>query len=264
MLKKIINLTRIKDWVHILGLPILGFVSVSNEINAIVLLIVVIMSSLLLAFAYSYDISFDILRYRKVRSYPTFKTSLFLSLLFLLLSFFLSITVSYYMLILVVLFSIVVLIYLTPSIDLKSMPYIGTFLNATGFSILFLIGGSLSEITLEIIYVWTLVLITMIPFQIVHEIQDMREDRRNKVITTAVKLGKEKTRKLVYVSLFVLLLWPVMLYYLGYTIYISLATFIFCSSAAILLYTKKNIRKIHFRYIAFIYGFMLLLIFLMK
>ena len=215
MLEKIINLMRIKNWFHILGVPFLGYFFVSASYHFIGILLLFLIAFFLLSFCYSYDVCFDTLNKKKSKNskYPAFRKSLMLSKVFLLIAVFVSIIVSIFTFFLVVVEFILVFVYYREPFRLKKMPFVVTIINATYYSILFLIGASLKGFDPAFIYPTVLIFIATIPLRLFHEITDYKDDLKNKIFTTAIKLGVEKTNFFIYLVFCLLSSWSILMVY---------------------------------------------------
>lgn len=189
----IVKIYRIKDWLHYIGFFILGYSLYYSNINFLFIL-QIIEVSLLLSYAYSLNQFFDKKMKRKYIIFPL--VPLFLALF--PLAFFGSIKN-----ILIISFIILVTLYSVPKIRLKSFPIICSFSNNIGFSIFFLLGVSpnlTSTLTLKFFF---LLFFLQSSAQFIHEMVHMKKDKRESITTTAILLGKNRTKKLY--SLFLVL-----------------------------------------------------------
>ncbi len=87
---------------------------------------------------------------------------------------------------------------------LKSYPIVCTLLNSIHFELMYLLGIFTISSSISPIGIWLgLVLFSFqTSAQLIHELTDYNEDRENKIKTTAIWLGKEKTIKLSIFFLF--------------------------------------------------------------
>lgn len=174
---------RIYNWWYFLGLPILGSLVTGNypDIKDIVI------SALLLAFAYSWNDYFDYKKYQN--------GSILIPLLPLCVAIFLTFTLGQNKLFATCLFLIIAGSYSMPPFRLKKYPFISTLCNTIGFSLLFLIGTT--KITMKIVpsYFYLLFLLTIA--QLLHELAHLPEDENQNIITTAIFIKEEKTNLLI-------------------------------------------------------------------
>jgi 4-hydroxybenzoate polyprenyltransferase len=187
--KELIRVYRVNNWYYYLGFILIGFSLVSSiNWNLILLLF---WGAGILAYAYSLndfcDFSFQSRKlyflYPLILSFPILH---FLTLTQVLLSF---------------IFLLVVTTYSVPPLRFKSRPFISSFCNAFGFSILFLMGYSISFPDMRALAFFVLFLFFNFVAQFIHEILHLKEDKKNGDITTAVFLGTRRVKKLIYICL---------------------------------------------------------------
>jgi hypothetical protein len=231
LLINIPQIYRIKDWRHFLGLTFLGYLCDKPFCSSYYLLIKIVISGLLLAFAFSWNEFFDRKFSKKRVFFPL--TPLFL---ILLLVKFLNPATK----ILTLLFFLVALLYSLPPIRLKSYPFIGTFCNAFGFSLLFLIGVDNFENQIVLpLYLGLFSLLCVA--QLIHELTHAPQDKSERILTTTLFLGEKKTK--------ILLLSFLVLAFLSFCKFSFLiAGFLLLSASHItVLLTKKEINYSHLR-----------------
>lgn len=78
-------------------------------------------------------------------------------------------------------------------VRLKKIPVVGTLMNLTIFVPLCFLGGDWSQLTGSFFHLTILFSLLLVQNQLIHEVEDYREDRAQKIITTAVKLGRART-----------------------------------------------------------------------
>jgi len=200
-LSKIIKTYRIPDWYYYIGLTFLGFFlrnNLSPEIFKYGLV-----SAFLLAYAYSANEYFDGFQRRKFFVIP-FLLTLFLLQLFNTLQIALCLVML-----------VIPVVYSSKFLRLKSKPFISSFLNGFGFTFLFLLGYF--QIPLldfsGLVFSCLIFSIEMIA-QFIHEVVHFREDKKMKVITTAMYFGLMRIKYFCYLFLFIVLLSSFVLYYL--------------------------------------------------
>lgn len=251
-LSDLIKIYRIKNWLHYIGFFVLGYTLYQPTINFSFLL-QMIEISFMLCYAYSLNQFFDKKMEKRYRIFPLIP--LFLALVFLV---FFDMTKK----ILVTLFIILVALYSTPKIRLKSFPIICSFSNNIGFSLLFLLGVPDNLTNVLTIKFFFLLFFLQSAAQFVHEIAHMREDKRESITTTAILLGENRTKKIY--SIFLILASVVSLTFISNTISFLLLTVptLLFSSYFIILIDKIEISKLRKKYR--IYGILTGFVFLLN
>ena len=120
MIFKIEKAYRVKDWIHFLGFTILGFFYYTQPLEKLPILL--LNSSLLLAYAYSFNNYVDLKQKRLI--VPIIPLIMHLLIIPFLQT---------YTLVLSLFFIITATTYSMPILKLKSIPIIGTLLNPIGF-----------------------------------------------------------------------------------------------------------------------------------
>ena len=241
---------RIKDWLHILGLAVLG-VSFYSSHNLFMqkLLISLIISSLYLAHGFSLNNCFDLLIDQHVgkKFFPSEQTFqkrfLAISFALFLINCVIAYIISSLLLYLITCGSIAVLIYSAPPLRLKRITFLNIFLNSFGFSIIFLIGfvSASNSVTPSALMMTILFALIFIPLQIVHQISHSEADKRENILTIYNRYGFKTTVYLFNLSLVLLLLWSLLIGALDNKyLFISYLTLPFCLS---LFYFMKRIKK---------------------
>lgn len=240
-----IKVYRLKDWWYFLGLIVLGFFF-NRSPSFFYFLTKILISGLLLAFAFSWNEFFD-------KKFPRKKIIFPLIPLFLIL-FSLNI-LNQKNKILTFLFLLVALLYSLPPIRLKSYPFIGTFCNAFGFSLLFLIGANNFKNNL----IWPIyfgLFSLLFVAQLIHELEHALQDKSARILTTAIFLGERRTKFLI---IFFLLLGDTS--FLRFSLFVTIISLIYSLYIIILLIKNINyssLRKIY-RYTGLAFGIILLL-----
>jgi 4-hydroxybenzoate polyprenyltransferase len=181
--KKFVEVYRVKHWYYYLGFILLGF-SLVSPFN-LGLLTLLFLGAFLLAYAYSFN---DFCDERK-KPYFIFP----LALTILMLPF-----LNFSQLILALLFLFIVTVYSGRPLRLKAKPFLSSLCNGIGFSILFLLGYSVKTLDSVALLFFLLFFSFNMIAQFVHEVVDLSEDKKNKIITTAVFLGEQNIKKLCY------------------------------------------------------------------
>jgi len=219
---RILNIFRVKDWIHYLGYTLIGS-ALAKNFNIVNLIV----TSFLLAYAYSFNDYYDKKQKKKYFLIP-------LIFYFILLPFLptFSILVSLF-------FFILFTAYSHPKIWLEGQPYISTFSNSIGFTLLLLL--PFQRATDVFAYFPFLILIFLLntAAQLLHEIVDYKEDKKINKITTTVKFGIRTSLTLFKLCLIVTLLLAILL--LRKSPLISLSTIFF---SLLFLKIKKVNRKI--------------------
>lgn len=259
MIVKNLNYFRVKDWIHILGIPILGFVHNLNfNLLSMEFVSVLILSSLGLAFAYSFDTAYDKFKAR-IKLLPSL-TVLAAALIY-------SSLLSATTFILTVIESLIILAYVLPPFRVKSVPLLVTISNAAAFSLLFLIGYSiLSDLNTNVMYLAGFIALASFPAQLIHEIADVRKDKRLDVITTPIRFGIEFTRNLILISLLALAIWSFFLYAKGFSLSFPIISSGFSLSFYLILRFADNAVKsrLYVRYLSIAMGLLLMTVFLFR
>ena len=268
-INKILVFFRIKDWIHVLGLVVLGFVCGSGwniEFGAFILSLLI--GSLHLAYGYSLNDCFDIninYKFLKGKDLFPFKKAIILSLSALMINCLVCLLFFTKGLILVGLGAVLGWIYSAPPTRLKNVPVLGLFCNSMAFSVLFLMGYCVNKNFDTTSLAWTFfIFFLFLPIQLIHELNDMEEDKLKKISTTACRYGIKITLNLILFSFLILIGWALFLnYLLGTSIYLFFITIIF----SILMFwslLKRSINnrthiktfklKLHARYLIILYG----------
>jgi 4-hydroxybenzoate polyprenyltransferase len=178
ILNDFIKIYRINNWFYYLGFVLLG----ANFQRAFSFPIVeLIISTFSLAYIFSINDYFDKNLKQKYFILPLF----FLIPLFPIL--------NNLQKIILLIFSFLFTLYSTKPPRLKSIPIIGTLLNGIGFSLLFLFGYWYIPINFPLLF-FLLLIVLNCTAQLIHEIVDLKEDRKNKIRTTAILLGVRLTK----------------------------------------------------------------------
>jgi 4-hydroxybenzoate polyprenyltransferase len=233
-----LDLFRVRDWVHVLGLPLLGFLYArmkDPQMTWFYLPLCIIISVLYLAHGYSLNETYDTLKKHKgiyqgffQEKGISFKRALALSFAPLLINLVLSWLVSPGMFLLIIAGAILSYVYSAPPSRFKEIAFADLVINALGFSILFLIGTGLGEgIFPGSFYLAFLFFIVFIPLQLIHELEHVQEDRAANVKTTVVRCGEKISGNLILSSLILLTLWSFLLYLGEMPFLIFILTFAF-------------------------------------
>lgn len=179
---------RIKDWLHFLGLPLLGcFLDSSISEN---FLLGLTLAFFLLAFAYALNEYFDCQLDKSNQKYLFIP---FLSLI--LLNYFGDSSQRIASLI----FLLIAIFYSWPRIGLKKIPFLGTLSNAVAFPLLIFLGKP--AINQRTIAIYFLFFVLMLVAQLIHELAHQQEDSKRKILTTALCIGEERTKRAIQLSL---------------------------------------------------------------
>jgi len=253
---------RIKDWIYIIGLSLLGFVYGIKQFELFSLLILGIISSLYLAHGYTLNNCFDVLRLKKTPSI-SFRKGLVISYSLFVISCIIAFFYSKEILFLIVIGSIVGFLYVGPPFRLKRILAANFILNSLGFAILFMIGFLLNKTLATDMWLLAFyVFLAIIPAQIIHLISHRREER-------IWRCGQKFSLCCFNLSLIVFTIWSfVIVYWFEITYVLFLVTLIF---SIIQFYTVKigikrkvDFKKIRLklRIVNIIFGIGILCIFL--
>lgn len=190
------DFARVKDWLHVLGIPVLGYIiDAGVEIDYFYFFIMLLASAFVLTFAYSFNEYFD----RKMKK----PSNLFFSVLSLAVSLIMAISLSTETFLLVMFLGILVFAYAHPVIRLKRYPVVGTLINPVGYSTLFLVGAFSygGAHTNAMLFLPNMFLVEL-AFQLIHEMTHVNEDRKMGLETTAMRTGRKRTFVMFYFILF--------------------------------------------------------------
>ncbi len=262
------------DWLHFLGVPFLGYL-ISTKKRMIFsisdFIVVMLLSSLYLAYGYLLNDSFDV--YKKIKE-TTSKFKKMISLSYIILLF--NICVALYFrkeaVIIILAGAMLSFVYSAPPLLLKAKPFIGTLLNAIGFGLLFLIGYPVSKYSFDIpAYFFMFFFLVMIPIQLIHEVSHFSEDASKGTFTTTCLLKQSNTLYLIILSLIIFLLWSILLIYkTGYPVLLAVITFVFITIVTVYLifkYKSKNLLdnpkiKSNIKLLSIAYGILITFIFI--
>lgn len=194
-----ISILRIKDWAHLLGLTILGYIYASGgSIDFIPLSQGILIGALYLAYGYSLNEYFD--------RYTT--NPLFLPGIALLFAILLAYSLHWQTALIVIFGAIAGFIYSARPFRAKEKRLWGLFCNAFCFAPLFLIGYStIKNLDLEAILMAVFIWLIFLPIDLIHQLNDYSQDKEDKIKTCAVSLGIKKTIFLAVMALLFTLLW---------------------------------------------------------
>ncbi|MDI6826390.1 MAG: UbiA prenyltransferase family protein [Candidatus Aenigmarchaeota archaeon] len=231
---KINEVYKVKAWYYYLGFILLGFFM--NYSFSLTLLILLLAGSFMLAYAYSFNDFWD----KRKKAY--FVLPLVLSILIIP---FLNQT----QILLALIFLFIVTIYSAKPIRLKAKPFLSSFCNGIGFSVLFLLGYSVKSLDFRGFIFFLLFFCFNMVAQFIHEIVDLKEDRKNRIITTAVFLGEDKIKTTCYTFLLIAFLLSFYLFYLEFVGFIFvLATLFFVLFFTYKIHKKKIDRRLRKEY----------------
>lgn len=242
MLKEYRRLYRIKDWLHFLALPVLGYTYVSKRWDALHLILLMVAAAFYLAYGYSLNEVFDKKKNKtELDGYTLhFHQGFALSLGALILGivpllFFSPFNRREILLV----FSIGALsgyLYSAYPFRLKSKPFLGLIFNSLCFAPLFLLGvASITQIDFFSLLVFGYIFASIIPIQIIHEIAHFFFDKKEGIKNTVCVFGLELSKKFLSVSCTLLLIYSLLLrYFLHLNVLFFLFTLFFCVSLYII------------------------------
>lgn len=210
---------RIKDWLHVLGLTILGIGYYKpSSLLSLQALMGLIIASLYLAHGYSLNTCID----ATIEPYWNkmfgnldknfFKKILLFSYALFFINCIISLLYSKVILYFVVIGSISCLIYSFPPLRLKRYLLLSHLLNSSGFSILFIIGFlSLSKtVTVNSIIMSIFFAFLFIPLQIIHQLSHYTEEEK-KGSMSHLKSFKNNIWRLFTISLALIIFWSLLM-----------------------------------------------------
>lgn len=280
-IKQSFLLFRIVDWLHVLGIPLLGLAYASDKgFSFRLILFSIIVSSLYLAHGYAINEIFDTFnpgdRLKKntlLKDKPHFTHGLFVAFIPFLVNLLAASLLSVQTVTIVIVGMLLSYLYSGYPMRLKEKPIIELFCNAAGFSLLFLIGYSaVKPLTVDAIEMGILFLILFVPLQLIHELAHFENDKEHKVHTTVTKYGIKKSAYFIIYSLLVLAIWsmsiclqarlPFYLFLFSAIYSIALIIKVYSCFRDINISLIRNKLRIYARYLTILYGAGIMLILL--
>lgn len=270
----LVNFLRIRDWWYLNGLFLLGYVYSGGRLDLTKdLFLGLLISSFYLAHGYSMNEYFDRMNARPRNTqekHRVFYLNLFMGTF--LLNVFLSWHTSTAAGIIVILGGILSWVYSAPPLYLKRMAWGRLFLNALGFSLLFLLGAVFSRgWGLEEILLSLNIFLIFIPAELFHNLNDMAMDKSDGILTFPLKYGIDAALNAVTTSVFILVLYTFLFSLTGsISPFMALLNGVFSVAFVLLGKSCRNFGreiprfvgvKSHARLILAIYGMSLLIIF---
>lgn len=258
-----LEIYRFQDWWYLLGLPILGYFSVTKEINLSGLIPLVVIASFYLAYGYSLnefsDRKKDILENKSAVFFKelSFPIGAFIVGALLLFLFAFNRREAW-------------LVYLTGGIAgylysaaplrFKGRPFLGLIFNALCFAPLFLLGASFVRGIDAFAFLFSLfIFIFFIPIQIIHEIAHYEFDKADNIKTTVCFLGLQRSKVMLMASSAITLLYLLLIsrVYRLYPFFAMTGIFLFCINIMAIGFIdrgwRENLKKIT-RVLSLIYG----------
>lgn len=280
MLRKCINFFRLLEWIHLLGLAVLGYTYASRiSIFSALFLLSLFTSVLYLAHGYSFNVCFDnrfgdIVVVSKNNSIA-FKKAILISYFVFIINIILSSSYSLQVTLLVTLGGFLSFLYSFSHIRFKKIPFLGLFCNSLGFTFLFLIGyAAVKNLDLEAFLMAVFIFILFLPIDLAHQLNDMEEDLGKSFKTTAIACGIKKTLNLITLSLVILNIWILAIcFHQKKSYYFFSLTLLFTVSFFLFLFRRFSMYgydiskykiKLNLRYLTIIYGLGLFIIFYFK
>jgi len=225
---------RIRNWFYYLGYFVLGFALFYREFkvfNLFYFLPSFFASGFALAYAYSFNTVIDKKLKSKCFVYPL------VGCLFLL--FFLPITSFIYLTV----FLIITTLYSLPGVRLKGIPFVSLFVNAIGFNLIFMTGYFSYFFTDLFFLFFTLLFVLNLVAQLIHEIHHFSDDKKQKIKTTAVFLGRKTCYIMIRIFLTFLIFFSLLITFQYKFILMGVSTLAF-SFYFLVRITKKEISEI--------------------
>jgi len=195
-MKKMFIFYRVDEWFYFLSFAFWGYiVNIPAIININILRLggVITVSALYLAHGYALNDLFDS-DYRSKVSF-SFKKALYLSWLPLLAAIILAVIMNNVLLVYFILAgSVASYLYSGGPFRMKNIPIVELLLNAVCFVVIFLFGtASSGKMHYHTTVIAVQIFILLLIYQLVHEIEDSEEDRRNNIHNTLHYLGFSNT-----------------------------------------------------------------------
>ncbi len=255
-INKIIEFYRIKDWLHMLGLILLGFAySLPAEVNFRALLAALLAGGLYLAHGYSLNDIFDKETKVDIGHRQALRLSLLSVVLCLLVASFISLKALY----IAIFGHLCGMFYSASPFRFKNRLFWDLIFNALSLASLFLLGtmAAKGDISRQGLMMFFLFFVYFMPIQLIHQIQDYLRDKESGQKNTVQILGIKKATHLIFMFLAFYIILSFVLWELqAFRIYPLLLN---SSFALVLIFyigynrTGANL-KLATRYISIIYG----------
>ncbi len=261
--RKIIIFYLIKDWIHMLGLILLGYAYSKTPIDIFKLITALAIGALYLAHGYSLNDIFD----NQIKIKASRRVALVFSLIALILCLIISSIISFWVLCLVIFGHLNGMLYSTSFLRLKNRLLWDLISNSLSLSPLFLLGYMINhKLTTASVAVFLLFFLYFLPAQLIHQIQDYPSDTINKQKNTFVLLGIKKTISLIYISLSLYIYLTALLWKTG-SLNASSSMLSIAFAFTLFIFSKHYLRgknpngmvqsknlKLNLRYLSIIYG----------
>lgn len=204
---------RILDWIHFLGLTVLGYVYASRmTIFSNAFWISIIVASLYLAHGYSVNKCFDNRIDNNVeicgKYFIPFKKAILLSYFVFIANLIFAFVYFFQLMPLVIFGSLISFLYSAYPFRFKKVPFLGLICNSLCFTPLFVIGYIvIRALDLKGLLMAIFIFILLLPIDLIHQLNDADEDRVKNFRTTAIICGAKRTIGLIIISLFLLNNW---------------------------------------------------------
>ncbi len=274
IIKRIIDVIlfyRVKDWPHLLGITLLGFVYNNTFINFYDLATAIIIGSSYLAHGYSLNDIYD----NQVKIKINSKTAIVLSLIALIFCLIISSFVSITLLFIVSFGHLCGMLYSIYPFRFKNKLFLDLVFNSLSLAPLFLIGyfSAQKNITTGSLLIFMLFSIYFVIIQLVHEMQDLKIDIQYHQKNTLRLIGIQKTKQIIFLASFTYIVTSIVFFKLN-VFRITPATLSIVFAIMVISYIhQKNITqnklennksgnlKLEMRYLSIIYGISLLISF---
>lgn len=243
MVSKIVKVTRIKEWFHFLGVPILGYIFKSSQVYwmDIILIIIVGVATLSYGFIINYWANIND-NYRPsswliVSSLSLIPTAILVLILY---------PQAYIFWFLTVLF---LFLYSFPPFALKRFPVIVTLINSISLALFFLFGLTIKgELTFPGLIFSLFLGLNLVPLQLIHEWKHKEEDLKNGCISTAALLSPQKIKGILITLYTLILIFSFYLYrFIEINFFRELSLIFVISSLILLIYFNKNKKVVESR-----------------
>lgn len=239
---------RVLDWIHFLGLTVLGYAYACRmTIFSNAFWMSIIVASLYLAHGYSINECFDN-RHNNIveicgKYFIPFKKVILLSTFVFIANLIFTFAYFFQLMPLVAFGGLIGFLYSANPFRLKKFPFTGLICNSLCFTPLFLIGYiSIRALDLNAILLTVFIFILLLPIDLIHQLNDAKEDKEKGFRTTAIAYGVKKTIGLIIISLFLLNSWLLVIsWYMEISPFLLLLTLLL--SLWVIIYLIKKILK---------------------
>lgn len=205
---KLLKIIRIKEWIHFLGVPILGYFFQFAKVSILDIILIIIVGVITLSYGFVINYWADFSNeYRPIRVLRGVSLLLIPTGLIIL-------TFSFQAYVFWLLTILLLFLYSFPPFTLKRFPVIVTLVNGFSLASFFIFGFAIQRQVSQSAILFSLFLgLNLIPLQLIHEWNHKGEDLKNNCVSTA-SLFSIEVMKIILFSLYFLIL--IFAFYISY------------------------------------------------